>query len=345
MSEGKAGSAGTWLVSAALLLTACVGEAGEGPSGTSVDIEEQSDLPPANEQDPPDATQESNEVEESTNREVEEPPSSEDAAAPSAQEEPPGLGALTCADLRTALSEALPLHDYQAQEMIAELGGPSYRAGCSFESSTWRLAVEVHAATPDQHTLIWGLASPPTEAAREQERIDGIGDEAYLRASPDGEGVVTARKGLVEVLLTHRRQGENAVNPSFTPDQLLPAAASVVEPWPSGLGAQPSAPEGVPIDVLPPDVTPADVGYFDPDDPQFEGAYDDSPDVQEFYSLSAPGDAADYCSMLRSRGYADDPSPEPGETEYGVTCIVMDSEWRIIVIGHDTTFDAAIRPR
>jgi hypothetical protein len=239
-----------------------------------------------------------------------------------------------------ALGATLPLEAHSSEEMIAELGGPSYRAGCSFDTASWQLAVEIHAAAPEEHSLIW---SPPrTEAAREAQRVDGVGDEAYVGEWSEGGANVTARKGLVEVYLYQRQQDEHAGPAPFTAEQLLTATASLLERWPSGPGAAPTPAQNVPDIPLPPDVTAADVSHFDPADPQFEGIFDDEPDVVEFFSFAdAVGDSEAYCAVLRSHGYTDDAAWEGGSS----TCTVVGRRWLVEVRGDGETFGALILAR
>lgn len=330
---GFGGNTSRWLLAAGLLLSGCGTGAGSTPVPPSSEPAVDADDTAVGDQD----------------RRADAPPA--DDAAPLRDDandmalaagEPVGLAELTCDDLSQDLSVALPLEGHASEEMWAEAGGDSYRAGCMFEAAGWQLGVEVHAATPEEHSVIWD--APGTQAARDAQRIDGVGDEAYTDEWLEGGANVTARQGLVEVYVYQRRLGEDAaVEAPFEADELLSATASLMERWPSGPGAAPPPVTSVPDVPLPPDVTDADLRHFDPADPQWEGVYDDSPDVHEFFTFGdARGNSEDYCARLRSQGYAEEPI---GEYEGIATCIVVDQQWRIIVSGTDGTFGAQILRR
>lgn len=218
-----------------------------------------------------------------------------------------GLAEYDCARLEELLEDVLGPGDYGGMPHAENwTAGTDYKGGCVFEDA--KLSVEIHLAKADEHSFEWSLDAPDRAAEREEKSVEA-GDEAYVDTVGDGVALV-ARKGLVELRLGAPISGDE----SMGSEEMIALARAILEPWPSGPGAQePAQPE--PPDVpLPPGVMRDDLEYFDANEfnekieeagGSFEDAKLDPELVPSTFSVTFPassGQVRGYCEDLRAAG-------------------------------------------
>jgi hypothetical protein len=260
------------------------------------------------------------------------------AASAAASADYDGLGEYNCAKLGELLEEVVGPGGYEGVPHDERWTvGTRYRGGCAFEGDA-EVSIEIHLAEPDEHSILW--VTVPDREAEQAELATDVGDEAYLESTDDGLDL-TARKGLVEVSLKHPAFGANTLNA----DQMSSLAAAILEPWPSGPGADESLGQPSPPDLpLPVGVASADLTYFDIDEfvrkmeeiSADEGEPILDPEVSASYfhvQFPASRTAAEaYCEELRDAGL--DEAPEEalggasaqGDSSEGEVCSLADGE-------------------
>jgi hypothetical protein len=218
-----------------------------------------------------------------------------------------GLAEYDCERLEELLDDVIGPGDHGGMPHAESwTAGTDYKGGCVFENA--EVSVEIHLAEPDQHSFEWSLGAPERAAERDEKSVD-VGDEAYVDAVGDGVALV-ARKGLVELRLGAPISGDE----SMSSEGMIALGRAILEPWPSGPGAQESdrpEPPGVP---LPPGVARGDFEYFDAKDfnekveeagGNFEDAKLDPELVPSTFTVTfpaSPGQARRYCDDLRAAG-------------------------------------------
>jgi len=241
-----------------------------------------------------------------------------------------GLADYDCERLDALLDEVIGPGDHQgiphAENWTA---GTDYKGGCVFGDAG--VSIEIHLAEPNEHSFEWSIDAPDRAAEREEKSVD-VGDEAYQDVS--GEGVVlVARKDLVEVRLGAPISGGQSMDPVG----MIGLARMILEPWPSGPGAQESLGEPDPPDVpLPPGVVRGDLEYFDVTEfnskveeagGDLDGMKLDPEITPSTFSVNfpaSPPQARAYCQELRAAGLetgledalanvVDAPNSEPSE--------------------------------
>lgn len=223
-----------------------------------------------------------------------------------------GLASYDCEKLGALLDEVAGSGDRDSiPHDEGWTAGTSYRGGCAFEGDG-EVSIEIHLADPDQHSIVWLLA-PDLAAERAEQEVD-VGDEAYLESTDDGLDLL-ARKGLVEVSLRHPAFGGTSLDAA----EMTSLAAAILEPWPSGPGADETSGDPAPPDVpLPPGVTGDDLEYFDAQefartmeelDADGEGQDFDPEVIASFFTAdfsASPAEVTTYCEDLRAAGLDED---------------------------------------
>lgn len=213
------------------------------------------------------------------------------------------------------------------------------------------VSIEVHLAEPDTHSFVFSLDRPNTAAGRREAAVQ-IGDEAYLDNKLPS---VVARRGFVEVSLRPYPLNEGAE--VMDVETMKAVAAAILEPWPSGPGADESLKHNPPQMPIPASADSGDWALFNPAEMNRkfveEGA--EPPYDRDFLEVNPPvwslpfrataPELRRYCESLEGMGFTHSRFikllAELGEVKSSseisrLPCFRTDGKWFVIALPPDS---------
>jgi hypothetical protein len=255
-------------------------------------------------------------------------------AAHAANPTPSTLAAYNCTRLNQMLGEIIGSVPRTAQPLDMRWTTGSLKGGCAFDGPDGSAEVEVHLANAREHGDAWILA-PTSQRERIQERVAGLGDEAYILPDPNGRLRLLARKGYVEVFI-----GTSflATRTLLTREQAIRLAAAILAPWSHGSGTSSPVVDWPGTIPLPPGTVRSDVVRYDPDkvwaavrkaNPRATIPREMGPGAFWVSFKASAGEVMDYCAALARAGYGKDPLAKYEQKPTGPHCSGSDGRWMV----------------